>query len=295
MAAAALRRRAGGWGAAVERGLSGLAVRRRDCPMGAVEDVLRVHPAAYVERVRAAVPREGWAQLDGDTFLSPGSYDAAMRAVGGICAAVDAVVTGGAKTAFVAGRPPGHHAERETAMGFCLFANAAIAANYARDKHGAERIAKTLEVDPADLLSAWLNRYRDWYQENVVTCRWTEQRVVSNQFGYAGTADLLIEHKVHGLCLVDIKTQKVKPGAKASAYKSWSYQLAAYRKALGVEARCINLIVNSVAPETPIEHVWGEAEMDAGLHAFLAARELWVIEKGYDPREAARNQLVLTA
>src|SRR6478736_3803473 len=154
--------------------------------------------------------------------------------------------------------------------------------------HGAERIAQTLEVDRADLLSSWLELYRDWFQANCVRCLWTEQRVVSNQFGYAGTADLLIEHKLHGLCLVDIKTQKVKPGAKASAYKSWAYQLAAYRKALGVEAQCINLIVNSVAAETPIEHVWGEMEMDAGLRAFMAARELWVIEKGYDPVLAGR-------
>ena len=127
--------------AAVERGLSGLAVERRDCPMGAVEDVLRVHPSRYVERVKAAVPREGWAQLDGDTFLSPGSFDAAMRAVGGICAAVDAVVTGAAKTAFVAGRPPGHHAERETAMGFCLFGTVAIGAKRALDHHGLTRVA----------------------------------------------------------------------------------------------------------------------------------------------------------
>ena len=160
---------------------------------------------------------------------------------------------------------------------------------------GAERIAQTLEVDQADLLSAWLNRYRDWFQENVVTCRWTEQRVVSNQFGYAGTADLLIEHKVHGLCLVDLKTMKINPKYKMKPYSTWAYQLAAYRKALGVQARCINLIVNSVVPETPIEHVWGEAEMDAGLRAFMAARELWVIEKGYDPSESARNQMVLTA
>jgi len=159
--------------------------------------------------------------------------------------------------------------------------------------HGAERIAHTLEVDRADLLSAWLNRYRDWFQENVLSCRWTEQRVVSNQFGYAGTADLLIVHKVHGLCLVDLKTMKSasrtgKPGEKVKPYKSWCYQLAAYRAALGVQARCINLIVNSVVPETPIEHVWGETEMDAGLRAFMAARELWVIEKGYDPVLAGR-------
>jgi acetoin utilization deacetylase AcuC-like enzyme len=127
--------------AAVERGLAALAVERRDCPLGVEADVLRCHPKQYLERVRGAVPQEGWAQLDGDTFLSPGSYDAAMRAVGGMCAAVDAVVTGEAKTAFVAGRPPGHHAERETAMGFCLFGTVAIGAKRALDHHGLKRVA----------------------------------------------------------------------------------------------------------------------------------------------------------
>jgi len=127
--------------AAVERGLSGIALERRDCPAGNVADVLRCHPERYVERVRGAVPREGWAQLDGDTFLSPGSFQAALRAVGGICAAVDAVVSGEAKTAFVAGRPPGHHAERETAMGFCLFGTVAIGAMRALEVHGLSRVA----------------------------------------------------------------------------------------------------------------------------------------------------------
>ncbi|NHB75692.1 histone deacetylase family protein [Rhodobacter calidifons] len=127
--------------AAVERGLVGLAVERRDCPPGDEADVLRCHPGAYLARVKAAVPREGWVQLDGDTFLSPGSYQAAMRAVGGICAAVDAVLRGEAMTAFVAGRPPGHHAERETAMGFCLFGTVAIGAKRALDHHGLSRVA----------------------------------------------------------------------------------------------------------------------------------------------------------
>ena len=126
---------------AVERGLAGLAVERRECPLGEEAEVLRCHPAGYLARVKAAVPQEGWAQLDGDTFLAPGSYEAAMRAVGGICAAVDAVVSGEAKTAFVAGRPPGHHAERETAMGFCLFGTVAIGAKRALDHHGLSRVA----------------------------------------------------------------------------------------------------------------------------------------------------------
>ena len=126
---------------AVERGLQGLGLERRDCPMGEEADVLRCHPVRYLERVKAAVPSDGWAQLDGDTFLSPGSFDAAMRAVGGICAAVDAVVTGVARTAFVAGRPPGHHAEREVAMGFCLFGTVAIGAKRALDHHGLSRVA----------------------------------------------------------------------------------------------------------------------------------------------------------
>jgi acetoin utilization deacetylase AcuC-like enzyme len=126
---------------AVERGLAGLPVERRECPIGDEADVLRCHPASYLQRVKAAVPEAGWAQLDADTFLSPGSYQAAMRAVGGICAAVDAVVTGAAKTAFVAGRPPGHHAERDVAMGFCLFGTVAIGAKRALDHHGLSRVA----------------------------------------------------------------------------------------------------------------------------------------------------------
>ncbi|MBL9048742.1 MAG: histone deacetylase family protein [Tabrizicola sp.] len=127
--------------AAVELGLHGIAVERRECPQGDEAEVLRCHPASYLARVKAAVPDEGWAQLDGDTFLSPGSFEAALRAVGGICAAVDAVVSGEAKTAFVAGRPPGHHAERQTAMGFCLFGTVAIGAKRALDHHGLSRVA----------------------------------------------------------------------------------------------------------------------------------------------------------
>ena len=125
--------------AAVLAALDGLDVGWRDCPLACEADLLRCHPAAYVAAVQRAVPQQGWAGMDGDTFLSPGSWDAALRAVGGACAAVDAVMGGG--RAFVACRPPGHHAETATAMGFCFFGTVAIAARHALDVQGLSRVA----------------------------------------------------------------------------------------------------------------------------------------------------------
>ncbi|MGU3540340.1 histone deacetylase family protein [Methylobacterium sp. A54F] len=99
------------------------------------------HPEAYVEAIVAASPEHGLVQIDSDTLMSPGSLDAALRAVGGAVHAVDAVLKGECANAFVAMRPPGHHAERTRAMGFCLFNQAAIAALHARTAHGATRVA----------------------------------------------------------------------------------------------------------------------------------------------------------
>ncbi len=99
------------------------------------------HDPAYVAAVRAAMPPEGIAQLDADTWVSPRSYEVAVNAVGGAMLAVDAVFGGAAANAFCAVRPPGHHAEADRAMGFCLFANAVIAARHAQSAHGAERVA----------------------------------------------------------------------------------------------------------------------------------------------------------
>ena len=126
---------------AVERGLAALPVTREEAPLAAADEVLRCHPSAYLAKVRRAVPTTGWVALDGDTILSPGSLNAALRAVGGIAAAVDAVMAGLAQNAFVAARPPGHHAETETAMGFCLFGTVAIAAKRLLDHHGLSRVA----------------------------------------------------------------------------------------------------------------------------------------------------------
>ncbi len=104
-------------------------------------EVWRCHPAAYLDAIRAAVPETGRTRLDGETSLSPGSLTAALRGVGGVCAAVDAVVAGEVANAFVGVRPPGHHAETATPMGFCLFGNVAIGARRALDHHGLSRVA----------------------------------------------------------------------------------------------------------------------------------------------------------
>jgi acetoin utilization deacetylase AcuC-like enzyme len=116
-------------------------LERREAPEAAFDDVLRVHPRHHVEHILGAVPKAGHVAIDADTVLSPASGRAALRAAGAVAAAVDAVVGKQADNAFCAVRPPGHHAEPERAMGFCLFNNAAIGALRAREVHGLDRVA----------------------------------------------------------------------------------------------------------------------------------------------------------
>ncbi len=117
------------------------ALVREQAPLGDVEAIARAHPRFYVDTLRDSAPREGVMRIDEDTIMSPGTYEAALRGAGGAVQAVDEVMTGVVANAFVAMRPPGHHAERTRAMGFCFFNNAAIAARHAQTRYGAERVA----------------------------------------------------------------------------------------------------------------------------------------------------------
>ena len=116
-------------------------LERREAPEAGLDDLARVHSRQHIRRILSAVPKSGHVGIDADTVLSPASGAAALRAAGAVVAAVDAVVAREADNAFCAVRPPGHHAEPERAMGFCLFNNAAIGALRAREVHGLERVA----------------------------------------------------------------------------------------------------------------------------------------------------------
>jgi len=116
-------------------------LERVQAPAASLDTIALCHPMDYISEIRDATPKQGMVRLDADTSMSPGTFEAAIRAAGGAVHAVDEVLGKRAQNAFVATRPPGHHAETARPMGFCLFDNAAIAARYARHHHGIARAA----------------------------------------------------------------------------------------------------------------------------------------------------------
>jgi acetoin utilization deacetylase AcuC-like enzyme len=130
---------------AIEKALSDerfAGLVRKPAPQAATAEVLATaHAEDYIDEVRAAVPDDGIVQIEADTYLCPKTFDVAARAAGAACLAVNEVMTGAVANAFCAIRPPGHHAEADAPMGFCLFNNAVIAARQAQRVHGAARVA----------------------------------------------------------------------------------------------------------------------------------------------------------
>jgi acetoin utilization deacetylase AcuC-like enzyme len=130
--------------AAIERALTAETFQhldRRTAGDALYEAIAAVHPSAHIDRLLAAMPGEGMISLDPDTHAGPTTWAAVLRATGGALAATDAVLAGEDRTAFVAGRPPGHHAEKTRAMGFCFVNHAAVAARHAQRTHGLGRVA----------------------------------------------------------------------------------------------------------------------------------------------------------
>ncbi|MDA1097457.1 MAG: histone deacetylase family protein [Proteobacteria bacterium] len=117
------------------------ALEWRPAPLASWPQIALVHPQSHIDRIVAAAPRRGRVPLDPDTAMNPATLEAAQRAAGAVCGAVDAVMAGQASNAFCAVRPPGHHAEPERSMGFCIFNSVAIGARHAQESHGLKRVA----------------------------------------------------------------------------------------------------------------------------------------------------------
>ena len=116
------------------------ALARIEAPRATRAQLARVHRGELLDEVLGDAPHAGWRRLDADTVMSPASAEAALRAAGAACAAVDGAIAGAHRRAFCAVRPPGHHALRDAGMGFCLFGNVAIAAHHARRTRGLDRV-----------------------------------------------------------------------------------------------------------------------------------------------------------
>ncbi len=112
----------------------------REAPLANDEQLARAHSDLLIAALRRVAPADGHIRIDGDTVMSPGSFEAALRAAGGMCAAIDEAVTGSNRRSFCAVRPPGHHATHSIAMGFCLFNSIAIGAHHAIAAHGLQQV-----------------------------------------------------------------------------------------------------------------------------------------------------------
>ncbi len=116
-------------------------IKYLDAPEVTRDQLLRAHTAGYLEMIDALMPRTGYARLDPDTVISPGSLQAAKRAAGSVILAVDRIMSGEIRNAFCSVRPPGHHAERNRALGFCIYNNIAVGVKHALEVYGLQRVA----------------------------------------------------------------------------------------------------------------------------------------------------------
>ena len=123
------------------RATFGERLRWCEAPLVTEPQLRRAHSGRLIEELRVASPAEGVHRVDEDTVMSPGSFEAGLRAAGAVCAAIDAAMSGASRHAFCAVRPPGHHSTADIAMGFCLFNSVAVGARHAQAAHGLGRVA----------------------------------------------------------------------------------------------------------------------------------------------------------
>jgi len=263
---------------AVERALEAekfQSLARVQAPLAPLDVVALCHPMDYIEEIRDATPHEGLVRLDADTSMSPGSFEAALRAAGGGIHAVDEVLAKRASNAFVATRPPGHHAETARPMGFCFFDNAAIAARYAQSRHG---IARAAIID-FDVHHGNGSQEIFWSDKSVMYCS-THQMPLFPGTGAVGESG---EHNT-------VVNAPLRPGDGSDAFRAAFEsrilpRLADFRPELivisaGFDAHMRDPLAN-INLEEP-DFVWATQKIMDIADRFAGGRVVSMLEGGYD-------------
>ncbi len=263
---------------AVERALEAekfQSLARVQAPLAPVDIVALCHPMDYIEEIRDATPREGLVRLDADTSMSSGSFEAALRAVGGGMHAIDEVFAKRASNAFVATRPPGHHAETARPMGFCFFDNAAIAARYAQKQYG---IAHAAIID-FDVHHGNGSQEIFWSDKSVMYCS-THQMPL---FPGTGAIDESGEHNT-------VVNAPLRPGDGGEAFRAAFEnrilpRLADFRPELivisaGFDAHVRDPLANINLEEA--DFAWATQKIMEIADRFADGRIVSMLEGGYD-------------
>jgi acetoin utilization deacetylase AcuC-like enzyme len=257
-------------------------LERREAPQATLEQIQRVHPERYTTRVLGAVPAEGYVRIDSDTVLSPASGEAALRAAGGACAAVDAVMAGETRYAFSAMRPPGHHAEAMEAMGFCIFNNVAVAAMQARAVHKLSRLV----IFDFDVHHGNGTQNSFWDDPDTLYIS-THQSPL-----YPGTGHVN-ERGIKG----NILNRPLPPGTDSTMWRRvverdvlpaidrWAPQLIFV--SAGFDAHAADPLANFALVEE--DFAWVTRELVALADRHAQGRVVSVLEGGYDPAALARS------
>jgi acetoin utilization deacetylase AcuC-like enzyme len=257
-------------------------LRRLEAPLAEPDDLKRVHDPGYVERIFESAPKEGYTQLDPDTAMNPQSLAAARRAAGAGVLAVEELMAGRAQNAFCAVRPCGHHATPARAMGFCIFNNIAVAAAYAVEVKGLERVA-VIDFDV---------HHGNGTEDIFSAPEWQKRLVMASFFQhpfYPGTGT---EHPAPNMFNVPLSAGSDGADARRALERQWLPALEAFKPQMilisaGFDAHRDDLLGGLGLIEE--DYAWMTAELMQVAARHAQGRIVSMLEGGYNLAALGRS------